>query len=42
MPELLESNAPGHWQEKDTELYIVMEWIDGPTLTEAGTLGILA
>jgi serine/threonine protein kinase len=33
VPRLLSSNAD-QWNEKGCELYLVMEWIDGPTLSE--------
>lgn len=32
-PKLLDSNVE-YWNQKDVPLYIVMEWIEGPTLSE--------
>ena len=34
VPHLLASNSE-RWNDKGTPLFLVMEWIEGPTLTEA-------
>lgn len=34
VPKVLETNV-SQWQDKDKSLYIVMDWVDGPTLSQS-------